>query len=257
MAPAFNDDALILRTQNLKETDRIIIMLTREHGMIHAVAKGVRKPNSKFGARLEPFMHSSLALNTGRGSLHTVTQAVTVHPYSSAIVADYARFGCAALMVELGEKLCTDSPLEDTHPHFGLLHGALAALARGEHVPQRILTSYMMRALALAGWQIVSENCTVCGRNLLDDSRGAFHTAGVYGEFGLLCADHAAGVEVPLVRLPAPRLRLLLALSRGDWATVDPAAPAECAKLLDLVLTTTQNLLEAPLKTALTLESEA
>ena len=46
----YTDHALILRTQNLGEADRIIIMLTRNNGITHAVAKSIRKPNSKFGA---------------------------------------------------------------------------------------------------------------------------------------------------------------------------------------------------------------
>lgn len=70
----YTDHALILRTQNLGEADRIIIMLTRNNGITHAVAKSIRKPNSKFGARLEPYMHVALSLTQGRGTLRTITQ---------------------------------------------------------------------------------------------------------------------------------------------------------------------------------------
>ena len=88
----WRDAALILRTQKLGETDRIIIMLTRDGGITHAVAKAVRKPTSKFGGRLEPFMHTDLSFSRGRTNLHTITQAATLHAYTGPIMADYAAY---------------------------------------------------------------------------------------------------------------------------------------------------------------------
>ena len=101
----WRDAALILRTQKLGETDRIIIMLTRDGGITHAVAKAVRKPTSKFGGRLEPFMHTDLSLSRGRTNLHTITQAATLHAYTGPIMADYAAYTCASTIAELAEDL--------------------------------------------------------------------------------------------------------------------------------------------------------
>ncbi len=55
--PLYRDHALVLRVQRLGEADRIISLLTRRHGRVRAVAKGVRKTSSRFGGRLEPFGH--------------------------------------------------------------------------------------------------------------------------------------------------------------------------------------------------------
>lgn len=63
---SFRDSAIVLRTQNLGETDRIIVMCTRERGIVHAVAKGVRRSSSKFGARLEPFMLVDFSASGGK-----------------------------------------------------------------------------------------------------------------------------------------------------------------------------------------------
>jgi len=52
--PVYRDVAIVLRTQKLGEADRIITLFNKEHGRIKAVAKGVRKTKSRFGARLEP-----------------------------------------------------------------------------------------------------------------------------------------------------------------------------------------------------------
>ncbi|PMC75402.1 DNA repair protein RecO, partial [Brachybacterium sp. UMB0905] len=69
----YRDDAIVLRTHPLGEADRIITLLTRRHGKVRAVAKGVRRTGSRFGARLEPFSLVDVQLHAGR-SLHTVTQ---------------------------------------------------------------------------------------------------------------------------------------------------------------------------------------
>ena len=58
----YRDDGIVLRTQDLGEADRIITMLTRRTGRVRAVAKGVRRTKSRFGARLEPFTHVDLQL---------------------------------------------------------------------------------------------------------------------------------------------------------------------------------------------------
>ena len=72
--PLYRDEAVVLRTHTLGEADRIITLLTKEHGRIRAVAKGIRRTKSRFGARLEPFMVVDVQCYEGR-NLDTVTQA--------------------------------------------------------------------------------------------------------------------------------------------------------------------------------------
>ena len=62
--PTYRDEAIVLRTQKLGEADRIITLLTRTHGRVRAVAKGLRKPGSRFGGRLEPFSVVDLLMHT-------------------------------------------------------------------------------------------------------------------------------------------------------------------------------------------------
>lgn len=62
----YRDRAVVLRTYRLGEADRIVVLLTREHGKVRAVAKGVRKTTSRIGARLEPMNHVEVQLHRGR-----------------------------------------------------------------------------------------------------------------------------------------------------------------------------------------------
>ena len=70
--------AIVLRTYRLGEADRIVVMVSPELGMVRAVAKGVRKTHSKFGARLEPMSHVAIQLYRGRGELAIVTQVTKI-----------------------------------------------------------------------------------------------------------------------------------------------------------------------------------
>ena len=80
----YRDEGVVLRTQKLGEADRIITLLTRSHGRVRAVGKGVRRTRSKFGARLEPFTHVDLQVYEGR-SLDVVQQAETIASYGDRV----------------------------------------------------------------------------------------------------------------------------------------------------------------------------
>ena len=79
----YRDDGVVLRTQKLGEADRIITVLTRHHGRVRAVARGVRRTKSRFGARLEPFTHVDVMIIPGR-TLDVITQAEAIRAYSRA-----------------------------------------------------------------------------------------------------------------------------------------------------------------------------
>src|ERR1051325_11162408 len=100
----YRDEAVVLRTHKLGEADRIVTMLSRQHGKIRAVAKGVRRTSSKFGARLEPFMVVDVQLYEGR-SLDTVTQAESLASYGATIAGDYAAYTAANAMVETADRI--------------------------------------------------------------------------------------------------------------------------------------------------------
>lgn len=212
-ARTYRDDAVILRTHKLGEADRIITLLTHRHGQIRAVAKGVRRTSSKFGARLEPFMVADLQLVKGR-SLDIVTQAVAKASYGDAIAADYDKYVVAAAMTETAEKLTVDDG-ESAGAHYRLLLGALAALSRGAHAPGLILDSYLLRSVALAGWAPSFSACARCGQ---EGPHGAFNAA--LG--GAVCHD----CRPPGSASPAPETMLLLgALLSGDWPGADSSSP--------------------------------
>jgi DNA repair protein RecO (recombination protein O) len=123
MVPTYRDEVVILRTHKLGEADRIVTMLSRSHGKLRAVAKGVRRTSSRFGARLEPFMVADVLLYQGR-NLDIVQQAESLGSYGADIAVHYDRYTSANAMVEAADRL---NEAEATPQQYLLLVGTCRA----------------------------------------------------------------------------------------------------------------------------------
>ena len=163
--PTYRDEAVVLRTHKLGEADRIITLLSRRHGKIRAVAKGVRRTSSKFGGRLEPFSHIDAQFATGR-TLDIVTQAVTLHAYTEPLGGDYTAYTTGQVILETADRLVAEEG-EPSLQQFLLLVGALNALTVGTSDGPRpatmIMDAYLLRAVAVAGWAPSLSDCAKCG----------------------------------------------------------------------------------------------
>ncbi|MGO1276989.1 MAG: DNA repair protein RecO, partial [Corynebacterium variabile] len=107
--PNYRDEAFVVRTHDLGEADQIIVLLTRHHGIVRGVAKGVRRTKSRFGARLDRFCRVDVLIYPGRnrakidGGLATLSDTAAVRTYAPAIVADVDRYYAAVAMLEIAE----------------------------------------------------------------------------------------------------------------------------------------------------------
>ena len=230
----YRDDGIVLRTQKLGEADRIITILGRSSGRIRAVAKGVRRTKSRFGARLEPFTHVDLMLHAGR-SLDVITQAEVIRPYGEPLTGDYPRYTAGVAMLETAERF-TPVEKEPALRQLLLLIGGLRALGAGEHPPGLVLDAFLLRSLAVAGYAPALQECARCGApgNSRDrtgaasvdpaDPAGEPPSAGrrlpafAVAAGGMVCAScRPPGAASPA----APTVALMLALLRGDWDSAD------------------------------------
>lgn len=207
--PTFRDTGVVLRTQKLGESDRIITLLTRERGRIRVVARGVRRTSSKIGSRLEPFNLVDLQCFEGR-TLDTVTQVESLAALGAQLSSDYQLWTTGQAMLETAERLTSEEG-EPALQQFLLLIGALRALTAQEHDAGMILDSFILRSLAVAGWAPSFDDCAKCGD---PGPHRAFHpNAG-----GVLCNN----CRVPGYSVPATgSLELMGALLSGDWPVAD------------------------------------
>lgn len=199
----------MLRTQKLGEADRIVTLLTRRHGRVRCVARGVRKTTSRIGARLEPFGHVDVQLYEGR-SLDSVTQVESIEAHGAVLAVDYSRWTTGQAMLETAERL-TPEEREPAVQQYALLVSGLRSLAANEHDATLILDAYLLRSLAVAGWSPSFGDCARCG------------DPGPHRAFSI----QAGGVVCPSCRPPgsaapaAETIELLAALLSGDWSVAD------------------------------------
>lgn len=153
----YRDTAVVLRTYKLGESDRIVVLLTEEHGKIRAVAKGVRKTKSKFGARLEPMSHVRLLLSQGR-ELDIVSQADSVETLAPMMVdLDHLTNGIAVL--EAADQMTLD---REPAPHlYRMVVGALRTIA--ERSGPLVVPSFYWKLLAAEGVAPELDACVRCG----------------------------------------------------------------------------------------------
>jgi DNA repair protein RecO (recombination protein O) len=232
--PLYRDEAVVLRTHKLGEADRIVTMLSREHGKIRAVAKGVRRTASKFGARLEPFMVADVQLFEGR-SLDIITQAESLGSYGALIAGDYASYTAAAVMVETADKVTDD---DGSLQQYLLLVGALRSLARREHDAGLTLDSYLLRSLSIAGWAPSFVDCAVTG---IPGPHSAFVV-----QLGGVVDDSVAPPGAP--RLDPATINLLASLLSGDWGVAEDAGERTRSHASGIVAAYTQFHLERSLR---------
>lgn len=222
----YRDEVVVLRTHKLGEADRILTLLSRRHGKVRAVAKGVRRTSSKFGARLEPFMVADVQLYKGR-SLDIVQQAASLGAYGADIAAHYDRYTAAHAMTEAADRL---NETDATAQQYLLLVGGLRALAKGDHAARSILDSYLLRAMALSGWAPALTDCARCSAPGPHD-----HFVAQLG--GAVCRD-CAPAGAPRIRPETgDQLRSLIA---GEWELIDAAPEQTSAAASGLIAAYTQ-----------------
>lgn len=205
----YRDTGVVLRVQKLGEADRIVTILTRRYGKIRAVAKGVRRTRSRWGARLEPFNHVDVQCYSGR-SLDIVTQAETVDAFGAGLVGDYPRYTAGCAILETADRLVAEEG-EPALRVYLLVVGAIRALAGRERDASLVLDAFFLRAMTHAGWAPAINDCARCAE---PGPHPAFNIA-------------AGGAVCPRCRPPGSVMpsretyQLLDALLHGDWEVAD------------------------------------
>jgi DNA repair protein RecO (recombination protein O) len=206
----YRDTGVVLRTYKLRESDRIVVFHTAEHGKVRAVAKGVRKTKSKFGARLEPMSHVRLLLYRGR-ELDIVSQAEAVEPLSPMLSSlDRASQGLA--VIEAVDQLSLER-----EPNAQLYRMAVGVLRTIATSPSPLnVAAFYWKLLANEGMRPELDRCVRCG-----DTDVAF-VAFDLNEGGVLCRSCRSGQSISPGALTIMREilggQLVQALARDESA---------------------------------------
>ena len=153
------DQGIVLRGYPFGEADRIVVLVSPNHGMVRAVAKGVRRTKSRFGGRLEPLTHVDLVLFQGR-NLATITQVSIIEPFPR-LRCDLDAVLVAGTMAEaIGKVIVEDEP---SHRLFLLLQRGLQALEQGAGGLD-LVASFLLKLMDALGQAPALRHCAACGR---------------------------------------------------------------------------------------------
>ena len=178
--PAYPVRALVLRKTKLGETDTILTLLADDGRQLRAVAKGLRKPGGRFGARLEPYAVCDLLLHTGR-SLEVVTEAQTVASHS-LLREDFERSSAAGVVADLLDKISVEGQSEPRL--FALSTTVLDVMetAAIDSLPVLVI-AFLVKAMAMHGYRPHLESCVCCAGDVKQSAEFSVASGGV------LCPD--------------------------------------------------------------------
>jgi DNA repair protein RecO (recombination protein O) len=206
----YRDEGIVLRTMRLGEADRIVTILTAEHGKVRAVAKGVRRTKSRVGGRVEPLSHVALLCWRGR-ELDVVSQVESIDAFRK-IRSDLGRLAPATTILEIADQAAEQhAPAAEL---YSMVLGALRSLeSDGSSL---LLGAFCFKLLATEGVGPIVEACARCA------SPGPL-VAFDLGEGGLLCERCRRGQAVSEEFVTLTRAILGGGLA---WALKEPTTPA-------------------------------
>lgn len=222
--PIVTTRSVVLQTYPYSDTSKILRLMTREHGPRSAIAKGARRPKSRFGGLIEPFAegHATLYLKENR-DLHTLSDFDLVRE-RQRLGTDLPRFAGASVLCELVMRLAPEH--RDDRLYSILVEGLDALVEAGPEEADEMALRHIWRLVAALGFAPDLGRCVACGREIGEADRARFdHAAG-----GLRCRA-CGGTEG--VALDAAELRALRALCRGGRA--GPPGPRQHRLLVDFV----------------------
>jgi len=209
-------EAIVLRSRHLGETSKIVTLFTERFGKLAAVAKGARRPKSRFGAGLDLFAHSSVVLYLKENrDLGLVTESALVEGFHG-LREDARRLGQASAVVELVDRMVLRA--EPSPELFDLLRGGFRALESETH-SSLLLSALMLKIVSLLGFRPQLYACSRCGRSVAGQLRGFSTSRG-----GVICR-RCAGAGSAYAVITEQLLELLQHLLGDEFEAIDRLDP--------------------------------
>ena len=217
---SFNAEGIVVRTRNLGEADRIVILLTPNRGLIHCVARSARNTKSKIGGQTDLLRHITASLRTGRSDLHIINQVETVNAHLG-LHTDLDRLTLASHMAETGEQFSTEGAANPDG--FNLLRESLTYAESANHDKLSLLRLWHdLQLLTISGWEPELQNCVRTGIELTEGDHWWSPTEG-----GVVAQNYKQTTNqqdepthddptrtAPLIPAPVNALKLLRYISR-------------------------------------------
>jgi DNA repair protein RecO (recombination protein O) len=225
-------EALILRSVDFGESDRVLHLLVPDSGRLTAIAKGARRSVRRFAGALDFFNHLKVQIELRRpGAMTRLEQAALIESFGPLRV-DSARFALGCYLLELLDRLAPEGGVRsETRRLFAFALAALRSVTR--HPPDaRLRTLLELRAFDALGLRPELRRCVRCGRSLGSEGAAGFHVS----DGGPVCRPCGVHLE-GLLPVHAGTLRALdqglrFELEHMERLVLGPRALAEARQLL-------------------------
>lgn len=196
MQNSFITDAINLKSYNLSESDKIIVMYSKEKGLIKGVAKGVKKPKSKLGARMDLLVANTLMLHKGR-NLDTICQAEVVNTFYKTR-QDIDKICYSMYVTEVVHNFgIEEDPCSEII--YNLLYKTLNTISKADSKIEILLAviKFQLKMMIESGFSIELDKCLCCHNDIKDETMYFVPSSG-----GVICNKCAASVHHHKKQLP-------------------------------------------------------
>ncbi len=191
----FVTDAINIKTYPLSEFDNIILMYSRQKGLMRGVAKGVKRPKSKLGARMQVLVANKLLLNKGR-SLDRITQAQALNTFSK-LRQDFDKLTYSMYLAEMIASFCRENEANSENI-YDIFYLSLEKIANSNDKTEILLSvlKFQLKLMEILGYGLQLNNCSVCGCEIVENPMFSFTDGCLY------CRQCADGRNLMLIKIP-------------------------------------------------------
>ncbi len=177
----FKTDAINLKTYPISENDNIVVMFSKDLGLIKGVAKGVKRPKSKLGARMQALVCNSLVLNQKR-TLDTIKEASALNPFNK-LRYDFDKLTMAFYIVETVNTFCINEnkDKEQNEAIYNLIYKTLENIQNSTNEIEITLSAikFQLWFMKEIGFGIELERCLKCSKKVEETALFSPQTGGI------------------------------------------------------------------------------
>lgn len=209
----FITDAINLKSYNLSESDKIIVMYSKDRGLIRGVAKGVKNPKSKLGARMDLLVANTVMLHQGK-NMATICQAEALNTFSKTRT-DLDKIFYSMYVTEVVHNFgLEDDP--GSKDVYALLYKALESISAADNKVEIMLAviKFQLKMMIISGFSIEFDSCLCCHKDIDDESMFFVRSMG-----GVVCSHCASKIFSDKKQMPYKLRDFFKQMSENDFET--------------------------------------
>ena len=218
-------DAINIKSYNLSESDKIILMYSKQKGLLRGVAKGAKKTKSKLGGRMDMLVANKLMLFKGK-NLDTICQAEALNTFNN-LRNDMDKMLYAMYMAEIVSNYGTeDDP--NSEEIYDIFYKALGAISEASTITQILLVviRFQLKMMSICGYELQLKNCLGCGCSFVENKKIILSL----DKGGCYCINCASGSGINFPKKLCDFLSTMLESSFSEKTLYDEKATEKIAK---------------------------